>query len=163
MSTDDVVGYRKPPRHSRFKKGQSGNPKGRSSGTKNLKTDLKEELQESVLVREGERAMKISKQRAIVKTLIVKTLKGDARAATTLLTMYRVLDLRDDAPPADEPLAPDDVEILDAFRKRFLASTSAAPVAASPVEGAESAPASGDEDDRADEDTVDSETDGDAS
>ena len=113
MSTDDDVGYRKPPRHSRFKKGQSGNPKGRSKGTKNLKDDLNEELQESVLVREGERATKISKQRAIVKTLIAKTLKGDARAATTLTTMmYRVLDSRDDALPADEPLSSDDAEIF---------------------------------------------------
>jgi hypothetical protein len=53
MSTDDEVGYGKPPGHSRFKKGQSGNPKGRLSGTRNLKSDLNEELQESVMVREG--------------------------------------------------------------------------------------------------------------
>src|ERR1700730_13882463 len=71
-SEDDGVGYGKPPARTRFRKGQSGNPKGRRNGAKNLKTDLTEELQESVMVREGERSTKISKQRAIVKTLVNK-------------------------------------------------------------------------------------------
>lgn len=42
----DEIGYKKPPRHTRFRKGQSGNPKGRPKGTQNLKTDLAEELSE---------------------------------------------------------------------------------------------------------------------
>jgi len=36
MSNDYEVGYKKPPKQGRFKKGQSGNPRGRPSGTKNL-------------------------------------------------------------------------------------------------------------------------------
>ena len=42
------VGYRKPPMHTRFKPGQFGNPRGRPKGTKNLKTDLQEELGEKM-------------------------------------------------------------------------------------------------------------------
>ena len=52
--TDEYeVGYSKPPKHSRFKPGQSGNPKGRAKGTPNLKTDLSQELAERIRVREG--------------------------------------------------------------------------------------------------------------
>jgi Family of unknown function (DUF5681)/Ubiquitin binding region len=120
MTSDDEVGYQKPPEKSRFKKGRSGNPKGRPNGTKNLKTDLNEELQEQILVHEGTSAMKISKQRAIVKTLIAKTLKGDARAATTLTSMmYRVLDLGDETVTAEEPLDADEKEVLAALEEEL--------------------------------------------
>jgi Family of unknown function (DUF5681)/Ubiquitin binding region len=120
MTSDDEVGYQKPPEKSRFKKGRSGNPKGRPNGTKNLKTDLNEELQEQILVHEGTSAMKISKQRAIVKTLIAKTLKGDARAATTLTSMmYRVLELGDETVTAEEPLDADEKEVLAALEEEL--------------------------------------------
>jgi hypothetical protein len=107
MGDEQPVGYGNPPKESRFKKGQSGNRRGRPKGSKNLKTDLTEELQTEIKVREGPRAIKISKQRAIVKTLIAKTLTGDARAVTTLTNlMCRVLDLGDEEANAEELLSP---------------------------------------------------------
>ncbi len=81
------VGYRKPPKRTRFQPGQSGNPRGRPKGTKNLKTDLMEELQESILVREGIQRIKLSKQRALIKGLTARALKGDARATNTLVNL----------------------------------------------------------------------------
>ena len=120
MATDIEVGYQKPPERTRFKKGQSGNPKGPPHGTKNLKTDLNEEAQEQILVREGASPMKISKQRAVVKTLFARTLKGDARAATILTNMmYRVLDLGDDTVPDDKSLDADEREILAALEEEL--------------------------------------------
>jgi hypothetical protein len=52
------VGYGKPPKSTRFQPGQSGNPRGRPKGTKNLKTDLIEELHETIEIREGNRSAK---------------------------------------------------------------------------------------------------------
>jgi Family of unknown function (DUF5681) len=93
MPHDYEVGYKKPPEDSRFKRGESGNPNGRPKGIKNLKTDLVEELQEKIPVREGDRSVEISKQRLIVKTLVTKTLRGDARITNTLVNLIsRVLD-----------------------------------------------------------------------
>ena len=46
------------------------------SSTKNLKTDLAEELAERVQVSENGRLLKISKQRLMLKALTTKAIKG---------------------------------------------------------------------------------------
>jgi hypothetical protein len=94
---DYEVGWGKPPVGNRFKPGQSGNPKGRTRGTRNLQTDLMEELGEKVMVQQGEQTMRISKQRALVKTLIAKGLKGDTRAIQLLVNMMHRKPADDDA------------------------------------------------------------------
>jgi len=127
MGNDGEVGFAKPPVHSRFRKGCSGNAKGRPKGTKNLRTDLTEVLQERITVTEGDRKVKMSKQRAIVKTLIAKTLKGDSRSATTLLTtIFRVLDFADMATDVEQPLDANEQElmaVIDARRQRKAESS----------------------------------------
>lgn len=112
---DDRVGYRHPPKHTRFKPGQSGNPKGRPKHARNLKTEFLEELGEIIRVREGDRDMKISKQRAFVKALVAAAIKGDMRAASALVSFCTRAfgnEPEDDQPPSP---APDDIEILDEF------------------------------------------------
>src|SRR5215472_13361203 len=69
-SRDYEVGYGKPPRHTRFKKGQSGNPRGRPRDSKNLKTLLNDALDEPVVVTEEGRRRKITKREAIVTQLV---------------------------------------------------------------------------------------------
>jgi hypothetical protein len=70
MSSNERVGYRNPPRHTQFKPGQSGNPAGRPRASRNLRTELIEELGEEVNLREGDRPVRLTRQRAIVKKLI---------------------------------------------------------------------------------------------
>ena len=79
---DYKVGYRRPPKHTQFTTGRSGNPKGRPKGTKNLRTDLAEELAEKIVVREGEKIHRVTKQRAMVKTLVNRGIKGETKATS---------------------------------------------------------------------------------
>jgi Family of unknown function (DUF5681) len=57
------VGYRRPPRHTQFKKGQSGNPRGRTKGSKNFESMVARELSEEMNIRENGRLKRISKLR----------------------------------------------------------------------------------------------------
>lgn len=81
------VGYGKPPKAKQFKRGRSGNPKGRPKGSLNLATDLTAELGEHITVREDGRSRKVSKQRALIKSLMAKALQGDIRATAALLAL----------------------------------------------------------------------------
>ncbi len=113
MSANYETGYRKPPKHTRFTKGQSGNPKGRPKGTQNLRTDLSEELSELIRVREGDHEITVSKQRALLKTLTARALKGDTRAAQLVLDLvWRVIE-RETTPEPIADLTPEDQAILD--------------------------------------------------
>ena len=73
------VGYKRPPVHSRFKPGQSGNPGGRPKGSQNFKTLLDRILKEEVSLQDGSQSRKITKAEAIMRRLIVGALKGDTR------------------------------------------------------------------------------------
>ncbi len=74
------VGYGKPPKHSQFKPGKSGNPKGRPKGSKNLTTELAEELAARIPIKEAGKTKKVTKQRAVLMTLIAKALNGDTKS-----------------------------------------------------------------------------------
>jgi hypothetical protein len=121
MSDDYKIGYGKPPKDTQFKTGESGNPKGRTKGAKNLKTDLMEEMHEKVVIREGERSRKIPKQRAIIKMLVARTLKGDARAANTLMNvLFRVVDPAYEATPEGPSLNAEEQAVLETLKARLL-------------------------------------------
>ncbi len=91
-SDDDYpVGYRKPPRHSRFRRGRSGNPRGKPRGTKTSATLLKRALLESVLVKQNGRRTKTTKLRVIVTRIVNQAMRGDY-ASIRLLLRYAGLD-----------------------------------------------------------------------
>jgi hypothetical protein len=113
-----AVGYGRPPQHTRFKTGHSGNPKGRPKGTNNLKTDLMEELSERISMSEGGKPKKLSKQRALLKSLAAKAIKGDARAMNILLNlMVRVLEVSAEVRES-EIISQEDLALLDNFIAR---------------------------------------------
>jgi len=105
MPPDDesayAVGYGKPPRHSRFEPGQSGNPRGRPPGSKNLSSLLKKALDEPVIVVENNRRRRIAKREAIVKQFVNQSAKGDLKATQLLLSILRDLESRAEPGSAD--------------------------------------------------------------
>ena len=121
MPNDDKVGYKHPPKTRRFQKGKSGNPQGRPKHTRNLKTDLAEELASRIPITVQGRPAKISKQRALVMALTTRAIKGDTRAATVIVNLVRQL-LEPDAQSDDATMRPSpaDQEIIDAFLERHL-------------------------------------------
>ncbi|HYC99384.1 DUF5681 domain-containing protein [Brevundimonas sp.] len=86
---EESVGYGRPPRHSRFKAGQSGNPSGRPRGARSLKSDLADELSQMVQVTENGSRREISKQRLALKALAAKAIKGDVPALGKLFDLLR--------------------------------------------------------------------------
>jgi hypothetical protein len=97
---DYDVGYGKPPVNTRFKAGQSGNPKGRPKGSSNkpkppalneerMKTILLQEAYRTIKVNEGSSQVSIPMAQAIIRSLAVNAVKGNQRAQrlfTELLT-----------------------------------------------------------------------------
>ena len=95
------VGYGKPPRHTRFQKGRSGNPAGRPRGKKNLATLLSDALDQKIIVVESGRRKKISKREAIVTQLVNKSASADLKATQIVLAMLRDVETRADSGCAD--------------------------------------------------------------
>ena len=119
-TTTEKVGYGRPPRGTRFKAGQSGNPSGRPKGSVSLKDDLDAELGEVIQVTEGGRTRHFSKRRLVIKALFNRAMKGDVRAATELFS----LQLKAHAAPderASKPLEAADAAILDEILARLTA------------------------------------------
>ena len=89
-----AVGFGKPPRRTRFCKGQSGNPKGRPRGARNLATLMEKVLKEPVVISENGKRRRITKRVALVKQLVNKAIAGDPRSIKLLLAELREIDDR---------------------------------------------------------------------
>ncbi|RYH07049.1 DUF5681 domain-containing protein [Tropicimonas sp. IMCC6043] len=88
---DYEVGYGRPPKHTQFKKGQSGNPKGRPKGSKNVDTMLRETLLRPVVITENGKRRKITALEAFFRQTLKSALEGDARASDKLLKLLPML------------------------------------------------------------------------
>jgi Family of unknown function (DUF5681) len=101
------VGYGKPPRHSQFGKGHSGNPRGRAKGSRNLSTLLDGALNERVIVSENGKRKRITKREAILKQLVNKAASGDPKSIQMLFTEIRLAEGRQ---PSAEPMLLDETD-----------------------------------------------------
>lgn len=93
--SDNTVGYKRPPIATRFKKGTSGNPKGRPKHKKSLAAMFQETLYQTVRVRDGNRARSITKIEALIEVNVNKGLKGDLRAFAKIMEIANKLGIAD--------------------------------------------------------------------
>ena len=121
---NDDVGYGKPPRSHRFKKGVSGNPGGRPKGSKNLSTIIMDVARQQVNATVGGKTRKLSTVQATAMQLAGKAAGGDQRAMNAFLDWIDQIEARAAAAtPATFPLTAPDVEVLRAMYDRMIKST----------------------------------------
>ena len=84
---DNRVGYRRPPRHSRFQPGRSGNPRGRPPGVKSLSDIVRKIVGQKVTVTENGRARRVPRLEAILLRAAGEASRGDPPALRLLLQL----------------------------------------------------------------------------
>jgi hypothetical protein len=122
IKRDYDVGYRKPPKHTRFQPGRSANPAGRKKGVANFRTDLQQTLELPVQLSEAGKTKRVSTQQAALSRLKQKALAGDPRALDAALKMASARDDEADGSLAAAPLDAVDQAILMAFIAEVLSS-----------------------------------------
>jgi hypothetical protein len=85
---DDNVGYGRPPRHSRFKPGTSGNPKGRPRKDHSIRSILKTLGNETATVPTENGDVTMTSNEWMLRSLRQRAMKGDNRATTIYLELW---------------------------------------------------------------------------
>jgi Family of unknown function (DUF5681) len=81
------VGYGKPPKATRFRKGRSGNPKGRQSGDENLLSVFKRMAMKRIKIREGDKSRTITMADAIILQNYKAALQKDQIAMSNIIRL----------------------------------------------------------------------------
>jgi hypothetical protein len=91
---DYQVGYGKPPRHTRFRLGLSGKPRGRPRGASAGRADrlALKEIYRLITVREGDQTIVLPTVQAVIRQLGRIALKGSGPALRTYLAMVRAIE-----------------------------------------------------------------------
>jgi len=114
------VGYGTPPEATRFKKGSSGNPKGRPRGSLNVGTLFIKTLREKVVINENGQRKTVTKLEAALKQMVNKAASGDIRALRELLELARAAEARQNAPGVQNPVIDElDQEVIDGIMQRL--------------------------------------------
>jgi hypothetical protein len=114
------VGYGAPPEATRFKKGASGNPKGRPKGSLNVAVVFSKTLRERVVINEHGQRKTVTKLEAALKQLVNKGASGDLRALAQLVELARDAEAKQSTLASQEPVLSDlDRGVMDGILKRF--------------------------------------------
>ena len=98
---DYKVGYGRPPKDAQFKKGQSGNPRGRPKGAKSWKTLVDEALNEKITVIVNGKPRRIRRKQALV---IQAVNVGMSKHDLTMLKTMGAFEEPDEAQSGEEQI-----------------------------------------------------------
>jgi Family of unknown function (DUF5681) len=116
--SDYEVGYGRPPRETRFRPGQSGNPTGSRKGSKTIGARLRELMNSKVTVTEQGRTRRISRLDVMLRQLTNDAMRGDQRALKLLMEFLHRYGAEAEATARSEEITSEDLEILaDYLRK----------------------------------------------
>ena len=82
-----AVGYRRPPESGRFKPGVSGNPKGRSKGSRPVSAVLQEIIQQKIAVTENGKTRRLPVLDIMLRRLANEAMRGEQRSIKFLLSL----------------------------------------------------------------------------
>jgi Family of unknown function (DUF5681) len=114
------VGYGTPPEATRFRRGVSGNPRGRPRGSLNVATVFTKTLRERVVINENGQRKTVTKLEAALKQMVNKAASGDIRALRELLELVRDAEARQNVPGVQNPVIEGlDQEVIDGIMQRL--------------------------------------------
>jgi hypothetical protein len=112
-----TIGYKRPPRHTQFKKGQSGNPSGKKAKRKPVVED-RLDLTETITVTVQGKRVTMTKRRALYDRLFALGAGGNLKAIELLFRLDALNDnQKDESSPANE-VADNEEALIARFLKR---------------------------------------------
>jgi hypothetical protein len=109
-----VIGYGNPPRASQFKRGVSGNPRGRPKGRKNLRTRLADVLSSKIVKRDGDKRQTITVMEGMLWKQVENGLRGSERAFLSAFRICAALGL------LERPSAMNDDSVLSRTEEELV-------------------------------------------
>ena len=119
-----TIGYGKPPKSAQWKKGQSGNPKGRPRRDRNISALLATLLAQRIVVRTGKTTRRRTRLEHLVHRLFERALEGDPRLMKMALDEARKDEARGEKDASE--MGPADREVIEALCRRLAGGERAA-------------------------------------
>jgi len=109
---DYAIGRGKPPKQHCYKKGVSGNPRGRPKGKRNLLSVLHQTLSEKVVIEEKGKKRTVTNLEAAIRRLVKKATAGDMHAFRALSALMQSAE-NAAMPETSADLAEQDRKVLE--------------------------------------------------